>query len=296
MRYMIIENPYAAGGESKKHFPHIEKRFRDCGVEYKAVETRNAADAEQLAYTAAKQFYDMIIAVGGDGTINQVVNGIMKADAHAALGIIPAGTCNDFIKSVGIPESISRACDIILSGKTLPVDVALAGDRFFINAIGIGFDVKVVQDLALYSYLPGKLAYYAAVFKNIFRYKALPLDIHSKTDRHQMDMVMLAVTNGQYYGGSFHIAPTADVMDGMLNVVMVHDLSAFKRVLFLPKVAKGTHLSAHNVDHFTTTELSIRSSTPLTLQIEGELMQWPEPFISISSIHRGLNVACMGDA
>ena len=293
MPMKIIENPVARRGAAQRYFNTVENYFQKHGFEIDHQLTDYAGHAEKIAHQAVQQGFDTIVSVGGDGTLNEIVNGIIKADGDPLLGIIPVGTCNDFIKSVNIPHDIHAACHIVASGYSRRVDVASAGHRYFINAIGIGFDVKIVEDLSIYSVVPGKIGYLSTALKHIFSYKAMPLDLLNGHHDFTSKAIMLTVANGQYYGGTFHIAPQADPTDGLLDVILIEDVPTLRRLSMVPRVIAGTHLTAPNVKHILASELKITASSALTTQIEGELVNWTTNEINLSVLHNRLKIASL---
>ena len=269
MRCRIILNPIAARGANKHYFEEIKTSLFstfDCD----AVVTEYHGHAEDLAADAVRQNVDVVVAVGGDGTVYQVINGILAQNGNPLLGIIPAGTCNDYIKSIQIPTQIQHACEIIKAGTWDYFDVGQAGERYFVNAAGLGFDAHVVKDLHK-SKIKGKAAYVATVLQQIFRYKAQTLHITNGREYFRPDAFMLTIANGGYYGGQFHIAPHANTQDGILNAVLVRDASALRRLMIFPHFFKGSHTHIKEVELFNTEELEVVADSEILLQMEGEL-------------------------
>lgn len=290
MKTLVILNPQAAKGAAQKHFPQISEYLQNHGLEFDCEKSEYAAHAEEIAYNAIKTGYDKIVSVGGDGTLNEILNGIMKADGDPILGIIPAGTCNDFIKSTGISNVVEQASATVAKGTPRRFDVARVGDRFSINAAGVGFDVAVTETLKKNKYLSGITMYMKAVLTNLFRYKGLDLTIINGQAHFERKALMLTVANGRCYGGNFHIAPNADAADGFLNAILIKDLSPLKRLNALLRVLKGTHLELPEVETFKTQELKIIANHPLTVQIEGELLKWPSNEIMITMLPKRLKI------
>ncbi len=269
MRCRIILNPVAARGANKRYFEDI-KKIMSTTHECDAVITEYHGHAEVLAVEAVQQNVDVVIAVGGDGTVYQVINGILSQNGNPLLGIIPAGTCNDYIKSIRIPMDIAQACNVIKAGHWDYFDAGQAGERYFVNAAGLGFDAQVVKDLHK-SKIKGKAAYVSTVLRQIFRYKAQRLHITNGREYFRPDAFMLTVANGAYYGGQFRIAPEANTQDGLLNAVLVRDAKALRRLMIFPHFFKGSHVSIPEVELFNTQELEVVADSKILLQMEGEL-------------------------
>jgi diacylglycerol kinase (ATP) len=284
MKTKLIANPSAAKGRAVKYFDEIFNFFRSNGIEHDIQQTEYPGHAVEIAHDAVKAGYDRIIAAGGDGTIYEVVNGIIKADGDPVVGIIPTGTCNDFIKSIHMSKDVLAACEAIKAGKTQKWDVAHVGDRYCINAAGIGFDVKVAQDIHASRFYGSFLIYMFSVVKNIFGYKGMNLTVTLDGKTESRFLLMLTVANGVCYGGDFYISPESDPSDGLLNAIMIQNIPPLKRLGVLPKVLKGAHLTLPVVEQRLVREIKIRSSEPMVFQIEGELVEWPSEEITITVI------------
>lgn len=269
MRCRIIMNPVAAGGAHQRYFEDI---LNELSTAYKceSVRTEYHGHAEILAAAAVREQVDLIVSVGGDGTLYQVINGVLSENGQPLLGIIPAGTCNDYVKSIRIPRDIRKACQVIEAGHWEWFDAGQAGDRYFVNAAGLGFDAQVVKALH-HSRVKGKAAYVSTVLRQIFNYKAQRLHITNGREYFRPDAFMLTVANGAYYGGQFHIAPQANTQDGQLNAVLVRDASALRRLMIFPHFFKGSHVHEKEVELIDTKELEVVADSEITLQLEGEL-------------------------
>ncbi len=290
MSTLIILNPQAAKGNAQKHFDQIFQNFQDAQFDHEVKYSEYPMHAESIAKEAAQNGYDNIVVAGGDGTLNEVVNGILKSNCNPQLGIIPTGTCNDFIKAAGIPADILESCNTIISGNSQAFDVGLAGDRYFINAVGIGFDVAVVQELQKIEHLNSFLVYLSTVLKKIFSYKGIELFIQNGEVHSHRQALMLTIANGICYGGNFNIAPHADPTDGFLDAILIKNISPFKRLKILSKVFSGNHIKNPNVHIFKTNDLYIKANDNLLLQIEGELMTWPYKEIHIKILPKRLRI------
>ncbi|NOY61429.1 MAG: diacylglycerol kinase family lipid kinase [Calditrichaeota bacterium] len=290
MSTLLILNPKAAKGNAQKHFDRIFQNFKDAKFDHDVKFSEYPLHAESIANDAVTNGYDNIVVAGGDGTLNEVVNGILKSNGDSQLGIIPTGTCNDFIKAAGIPADIQGSCDTIVSGNSRVFDVGMAGDRYFINAVGIGFDVAVVQALQKSKHLNSFFIYLSIVLKKIFRYKGIELFIRNGKDQSCRHALMLTIANGICYGGNFNIAPHADPADGFLDAILINNVSPFKRLKILSKVFSGKHIKSPDVHVFKTNDLRIKSNDNFLLQIEGELMTWPSKEIHVKLLPKRLKI------
>ncbi len=288
-KYHLIFNPNADNGAHTADYPKIESFFQSVSTTCHSSYTEFPLHAQQLAYEAVKDGASTLISIGGDGTLNEVINGILQADGHPVLGVIPAGSCNDFIKTLGIPANIDTACQVAAGGTTIGCDVILAGDRYFVNAAGIGFDVHVVEQTRKQRTRNG-LSYLWTVLKNIFQYKAMHLNVINGKDYFEPKALMLTIANGQYYGGQFHIAPQADISDGCMDAILMRDVPGFQRLGLLSKVLHGTHLGDKAVESFHAKDLVIKSEQEMSLQIEGEIYKWPHREINFKILPGRLRV------
>ncbi|MBN1997716.1 diacylglycerol kinase family lipid kinase [candidate division KSB1 bacterium] len=290
MRTMVIFNPYSAKGRAVKSFSRINELLASYHVEYARVFTERRMHAEELTRKAIGDGYERIVSVGGDGTLNEVVNGMMKENKPVVLGIIPTGTCNDFIKAAGIPADVESACRIIRSGVARKFDVAKVNDRFCVNVCGVGFDVEVARQVNQSKFIAGFLHHMAVILKNIFTYKGLKLILELDGKREEHRVLLFSVANGICYGGDFPISPQSDASDGLLNAVLIKDIRALARLKVLNHVIKGTHLELDNVTMTPVKKVKISSDFPLLVQIEGELIQSQTNIIDINVIHNGLRI------
>lgn len=281
MKTLLILNPKSKNGKGERQFTEIFDNLKSHSIVYDAIQTEYPGHGVELANEAILKAYDRILTAGGDGTINEIVNGIMLADSRPQLGIIPNGTCNDFIKAINIPPSISKACEIIASGKTMVCDIAKLGDRYFINATGIGFDVAVVRSLQNYKILGGKGMYLASVMQNVFQYKSMDLSIEFDGKKVERNALMFTIANGKHYGGAFAIAPDADPSDGLLNAILINEIPPFRRMRAIPHFLKGTHLYLPYTEVFLTSHIKIQTEKEMFFQVEGELYTWPHNQIEI---------------
>lgn len=290
MKTILILNPKAANGKAVDEFPQIFDFLKSENISYDFKYTKSRGHAEKLAKEAVEAGYEKIIVVGGDGTLNETVNGMMKANGSAVLGILPIGTCNDFIKSIGVPHDLDDALKIALNGSVKAFDVGQVGDRFFINVIGVGFDVDIVQEMQQTTGKNSFAKYMATVMKHILFYKGLPLSIKSSQFEVNENILLLAIANGTSFGGNFNIAPQADPCDGLFELVLVRNVKPLMRFAVLSRVINGTHGQSKHVEIIQTKELEITSKTELVFQVEGEIVKTGRKNVKISNIPGGIEL------
>ena len=239
--------------------------------------------AIELARIAASDGYRYLVAVGGDGTVNEVANGILHSTnaSTTSLGIVSTGTGSDFIRSVGISRDYATACSALTGSRRLSIDVGVVEyqskgqtlERFFINTAGVGFDAAVVKETErLPKYFGGTIPYVAGVLRTLLTYKNKPVVIRVGDEVESYRVLDVAVANGGYLGGGMHIAPEADLGDGLLDVVIVGDMGKLEFLKEFPTVYKGTHINHPKVTMKKGTDITIESPEPTMVYADGELL------------------------
>ncbi len=253
MKYLIIANPTSRRGKSAEQIPVIEEKLREHALDFDLIRTQWAGHAIQLASQAAKDGYDVVIAAGGDGTINEVVNGLMlarKTQKHQpALGIISIGTGNDLIIALGQEQGVNPACKLIAENKRRKIDIGhiiadeVPKGRYFTNGIGIGFDAAGGILAEKITWPRGFLAYLIAALQNIFIYYTAPtLKINIDEEAIEMPSLLVSVMNGKRVGGGFLTAPDAIIDDGLFDVCIADEVSRPRMLTLLPLFLKGTQI------------------------------------------------------
>lgn len=270
MRVCFVVNPVAGRGRGLATWRKIETlccRRADVEVRF----TRGKDDARIRAREAAVAGFDRVVAVGGDGTVSEVVNGLVGTGA--SLGVIPAGTGNDFIRSAGIPADPSDAAATAFVGRETALDVATANGRYFINVGGVGLDAEVVRDVSrIPGYFGGTIAYLLGVFKNFVTYTPAPVEIIADGQIFERKALLVAVGNGLFYGGGMKVLPAARLDDGLLDVCIAGNMSRPEILRALPRLYRGTHLGLPKVEMLRAREVTITSHRPLSIQVDGEIV------------------------
>jgi len=248
----LIVNPLAGKGFALKAIPEIESILNQLGLDYDIILTEYPGHAIQLAKDAGSNGYQTVVAVGGDGTANEVINGLMQdveaGNLSANLAVLPVGRGNDFSFGMGVPHDLDEACKALAEAKTRKIDVGLVkgGDypdgRYFGNGVGIGFDTVVGFEAAkLPNFISGIPAYLIAAVKTIFLYFRAPL-LRVELDNEVIEQTCLLVSlmNGRRMGGSFMFAPESEQDDGLLNLCIVEGVTRGEVLKIFPKVMSGT--------------------------------------------------------
>ncbi len=292
----VIVNPTAGAGRTARLWPQIMSLFQRQGLRFEHDITEAPGHAIELAKVAAANGYNMVISVGGDGTINEIVNGLYAAGniKDAMLGIVSTGTGGDYIRTIGIPRRYEEACRCFLEPKNLTVDLGVVeyasngqrAERLFVNFAGMGFDAEIVRRTtqqfkalgSLPSYLAGLLVTLLA-----YRNKDISLTVDGETENRRVCTVVM--NNGRYGGGGMLAAPDASINDGYFDVMIIGDLSKPDLLRSLPRIYKGTHLTHPKVTMKRAKEIEIRSAQPMQLQADGELLgQVPARFRILPSV------------
>ena len=288
--YCIIFNPTAGAGRSIKAMQAVLQILNERNVEYEVFETQYREHAISLARDAVGKGYDGIISVGGDGTLLEVASVIH--DTGETLGVIPAGTGNDFRQAIGVPREPAEALDIILGGNKRRVDIGLLGDdRYFLNVAGTGFDVEVIKNTEkVRRTFTGGFAYFLGIFLSVFGYKSVTIDVAINGQAYRRRVLLIAIANGKCYGGGLNVAPDADVADGLFNVLIINHIPNWRILLELPKMQKGQIERIPNHELFTCSELHISSDAPLRFNLDGEV--YGQTPVRLSVVPKSISVFC----
>ncbi len=272
MRYRVIVNPAAGRGAAAAAVPAIQAHLRNLGLAFELVYTERRWHAAELARAAACDGVDIIVAVGGDGTVNEVLNGLVMArDDHPsvfpALGVLSTGRGNDFAFALGIPTELEAGCRVLAQAQRRPIDIGYVtgGDdsvgRYFGNGVGIGFDAVVGFVAARQPHLKGFLCYIVATLKTILLYYEAPLVSIEYAGRNiEQPTLMISVMNGQRMGGGFMMAPQGDPADGHLNLCIARQVPRLRILTMIPHFMRGTQatqapITTARTDHIAVTAL-----------------------------------------
>lgn len=288
-KYKLIANPAAGRGKSRSLVLNILELLKKRGVVFDLELTKGPKDAADIARKAADDF-DVIVAVGGDGTINDIIPGMLFS--QKPLGIIPGGSGNDFIKSLNIPNNIQSAVEILLRGNTRVIDAGRINNVYFANGVGIGFDAAVNRaSYEINHSKKGLHLYICALLKTLGKYEPVPMRISLNGETIEQPTFLLSIGNGTTCGGGFKLTPHAKIDDGLLDVTIVKPLSVPTLLWYLPKVFNGTIGEVKNCAMLTrTAKLSVRSDLPVPVHVDGERFDGDGKSLEIEVIPRALTV------
>jgi len=235
--------------------------------------------AIDLARQAAEEGYALVVAAGGDGTVHEVVNGLMQVslERRPRLGVAPLGSGNDFAHAIGLEKQPSQALRQVLKGKPRCIDIALAEDgrgrrEYFDNTIGIGFDATVTIRTRTLPVVRGFLMYFAAVMQTIaLNHEAPAIKIQTDRETWNEETMMLVICNGPREGGGFMVAPQAAVDDGLLHYAAIRKVSRPMMLRLVPEVMNGTHGKFAQIRMGALRKLELQSDAPLRIHMDGEI-------------------------
>jgi len=252
VKYFVIVNPTSGRGLGEKSIPHIESSLRESGLDFKLVRTERVWHASELAEGAAREGYDVIVCASGDGTINESINGIMKARkdgfTKSAFSSLSIGTGNDFAGGTGIPANLNDSLKSLIANKRKKIDLGLVkgGDypegRYFGNGIGVGFDAAVGNEAIKVRWTRGLPAYLIGVIKTVFLYYNPPHVEIILDDKEVINQVslMISVMNGRRMGGGFQMAPESQPDDGLFDLCIAETASKGRILGLIPHFIRGT--------------------------------------------------------
>ena len=271
-RARIIYNPTSGRELFRKHLPEVLEKLEVAGYETSCHATTGAGDATRAAIAAVERKYDIVIAVGGDGTLNEVVAGISQCEDRPKLGLIPMGTTNDFARAVHIPRKIDEALDIIIKGDTIPVDVGLMnGEKYFINIAAGGRLTELTYEVtSKMKTLLGPVAYYVKGIEMMPSIKAthMRFEVDDEVFEGNKMMFLCALTNS--VGGFERIAPDASINDGHFTVMILDECSLpeFARIITL--AARGEHLKDPRLIYRKARRVKVTTNGEVHMNLDGE--------------------------
>jgi diacylglycerol kinase (ATP) len=280
----VIVNPIASGGKAGGLWPQLQELLVRGGLQFDAELTQRRGHATQIARTALDAGFRNFVSLGGDGTVNEIVNGLIvdgQPNPDATLSIIPSGTGSDFVRILGISRDPSEAVSRALGQATRRVDVGEIQclldsrpiTRYFVNVAGLGFDSEVCARVNRSSKsIGGTVPYLTSLVLTLFSYVNkdvnLTFDGQSMSGRYNS----VVICNGQYFGGGMWIGPKAAADDGIFDVVILKDLNKLEFLVNVPRVYKGTHLTHPKIASFQAKQVHVEAKQRMFIQAEGELV------------------------
>ncbi|WP_436514595.1 diacylglycerol/lipid kinase family protein [Ekhidna sp. To15] len=274
-KIFIIWNPFS-GGDSEALSKKLASTLREQQIVHEVFDTIESMSATRTVMEHLDSSFTDLIIIGGDGTINESINGL-KYDIP--VGIVPAGTGDDFIKNVSVGKSVEDRIQTAVNGNIVRIDLGQCNDRKFVNGVGIGFDGQIVEDMTSkrVGFLTGHAAYYYHVLRILGGYKERSFKYFVDGKSMEKELILLSIGNGTTFGGGFKLMPKAKVNDGLLDVCEIGKLSPLRRFLNIGKLSNGTHGNLKEVSFHQVKEVSVDAHDMLFAHIDGEQIGKP-PF------------------
>ncbi len=291
-KWIFIVNPTSGGGFGKEIIPDLEQQLSKRAIEWEIVLTEKHGHASEITEQFLERGYTHFIAVGGDGTMNEVSKPLINKPG-ITIGIIPAGTGNDFIQILGFPDRFTEEhWDIFFQQNTNPMDAGLVNGMHFLNGMGLGFDAQVAAE----NYVePGEVAsgngkgkYIWHILKTLLLFRESRVTITSRGEQNKTDCFINTISIGRRFAGSFFLTPKAIADDGLLDVCMIKKLNLLQRLKILTMVPKGTHIKDEKVDYYQTEKLSIDFGEKVPYHVDGEL--YFDTTFEVSLLPSALNI------
>jgi diacylglycerol kinase (ATP) len=286
-RHFVIFNPASGRGRGKRRIEVYKRLLVAQLSDVTFAESAGPGGERELAEQATHDEYDVVVAVGGDGTWSTVADRLIASGRDdVALGVLPNGTGNDFGRSLGLdPSDAETAVRILAAGHTEVVDVGLVETesasehipdrwekRYFLNLIGFGFDIAVIDAAAEARFLKGELLYKITALRQLFRFPGLQIRLSSEDGRERDGQhLMLTVSNAPFFGGGFPIAPDASVHDGKLHACQILDAPPLSRLRLFNLAERGRHVTSDRVEVLDDTGFRLDFPTPPRFEVDGDV-------------------------
>ncbi|WBW95139.1 diacylglycerol/lipid kinase family protein [Oceanirhabdus sp. W0125-5] len=289
MRHIFILNPNSGKSKACEYIPIIDDVFKNRKDDYEIIKTEYEGHAIEIAKNFSKTDDVRLYAIGGDGTINEVINGVDTS--NVPIGVIPAGSGNDFIKSAynNLSTDFKEIIESLVDGDTEYVSLGKINDTYFVNIFSIGFDTYVVKNARLIKKLPlipGSIAYLLSIFITLLTYRKQNIKISIDGKQINTKVFLTAFGLGKFYGGGMKVLPNAVINDDTLDICIVHSISKIAVLFLFPKLIKGEHLDKKMAKYITykkTSNFQITSDKPMLVNRDGELYTYNNIDCSIIS-------------
>ena len=291
----LFLNPAAGRGRAGKREPRIRELLQRCNRRVEVHLSGDVGDLESQVLDRVRAGARHIVVAGGDGSVHEACNGIMRAGGDALLGVVPTGTGNDFAKACDVPLDWEHATALLAerieSGRTgRTIDVGRMNGRYFANGAGIGFDAKVTQIARSYRAPIGDLVYLLAIFRCMAEGIATPrLRINAGGNVWDGPLTLANIANGPWVGGMFRIAPMAHNGDGHFDLMIAAPVSSLRILSLLPAIMRGRHMSAKEISHERVADVLVEADAPVLSHLDGE-MQPPLQRFEISLLPGALRL------
>ncbi len=299
MKFLVILNPYANRWRAANGKEAICRAFDAAKLDYTLAPTSGEGDAIRLARHAARDGFQAVVAAGGDGTVHEVVNGLMQAAKTAVddrptlpLGILPLGNGNDFNDLLGLPRDVSEIAKILSAGHTHLIDVGEVNDIFFNNNCAAAMEPLVTLESRKLKNITGNLRYILGLMRALLKLKAWEMSIEWEGGSYHGPTYLLSVCNGRRVGKLFTIAPDAEFDDGVFDVIFAPKMSMPRVIQFLSRLIFAKHLDHPDVKHFRTPWIRFTSKPGTPIHADGEILTDAWTDVDIRLLPKRLQVFC----
>jgi len=304
--FLLIVNPTARRGNGERSIPAIREAMTNLGASFELVQTNRPGHAIEIARQVTANDYEAIAAVGGDGTVNEIVNGLIQAAGDSPtkvpMGIIPVGSGNDFAyMMLRNDPGIQEACERLVKGQNKLVDVGIvtidgengSSTSYFANGLGIGFDAQVTIESRQIKLLRGFPMYFWAVLRTIiFHYNPVSVTVTCDGESYTQPLLMVTTAVGQRHGGGFYVTPLAIADDGLLDVCISGSPSRPAILPLIPRFMNGSHVTHPKCTMLRGHKISVSSPEGLAAHIDGEIYTRSIKQFEMESIPARLWVRC----
>ena len=279
-KIVFLVNPAAANGSNGRRWPELARRAAAAGLEGDALFSERRGHLSELAREAALAGAELLVVVGGDGSVHEVANGLAGLPSPPPLAVVPRGTGWDFVRTFGIPRRVEDAVGVALAGVTREIDLGRVvyrawdgheAEAVFANVASAGMSGAIAQRAnETTKALGGKASYLLATFAVFARWSATEVSLRVDGAERRARLFDVVVANGRYFGGGMKICPGAEPDDGLLDVLTIGDLTKRDLVLTMPKIYRGTHLPHPKAELLRGRVVEIASDEPIPLELDGE--------------------------
>ena len=277
---LFLVNPASANGSTGRRWPELARRAVAAGLEGDARFSERQGHLAELAREAALEGVRLLVVVGGDGSVNEVANGLAGIPDPPDVAIVPRGTGWDFVRTFGIPRNVEEAVAIALHGETRELDLGRVTFRawdgseaisWFANVASAGMSGAIAQRAnETTKALGGKASYLLATFAVFARWSAAEIELDVDGERRHGSMFDVVIANGRFFGGGMQMCPNAEPDDGLFDVLPIGDITKADLIRTMPKIYRGTHLPHPKAELLRGASVSIASDTPIPVQLDGE--------------------------
>jgi diacylglycerol kinase (ATP) len=288
----FILNPYAGRWKTRDLQPALEAILQDLQIPYDITVTSEAGEGVTVAQEASENGHETVVAVGGDSTVSEVVNGLVRSAGDrpaGTLGILPTGTANDLAAMLNLPNDLRQACQRLAAGKTRLIDIGQVNGHFFDNNSAVGLEPVVTMEAEKINFIRGPFRYVVAALRSILKGPNWQAELTWNSGSYRGPISLISVGNSPRTGGSFWMTPNALLDDGRLDVVFAPALSRLKLLWLLPATFTGRHIHHDAVISLRVTSLDIKID-PTPLQADGEVLDQQATDIHYSILPQKLRV------